>query len=168
MDLPSSPGRYVSGIYLKADDPNHAWISYSGFNASTPSTPGHVCEVTYKPSSGTATWQDRSYDLDDIAITGIVRDDATGDLYAASDFGVLLLDEDATSWTQAAPGMPNVEVAGVTNFPSAREVYAAPPRRSAWSLRRLRPPGLAGWGSPGAVAAAPRQCFRLCRRLVRA
>ncbi len=139
IDLPSSPGRYVSGIYLKADDPNHAWISYSGFNASTPSTPGHVFEVTYKPSSGTATWQDRSYDLDDIPITGIVRDDATGDLYAASDFGVLLLDEDATSWTQAAPGMPNVEVAGLTIVPSARKLYAATHGRSAWSLRLRRP-----------------------------
>src|SRR5258708_23863568 len=139
MDLPSSPGRYVSGIYIKGDDPNHAWISYSGFNASTPSTPGHVFEVAYKPSSGTATWQDRSYDLDDIPITGIVRDDATGDLYAASDFGVLLLDEDATSWTQAAPGMPNVEVAGRTNFPSAREGLAPPHRPHRVSLRVCPP-----------------------------
>ena len=135
IDLASSPGRYVTGIYIEAANSNRAWISFDGFNASTPSTPGHVFEVTYKPSSGTATWRDRSYDLGDLPITGIVRDDATGDLYAASDFGVLLLDGGATSWTQAAPGMPNVEVAGLTIVPSARKLYAATHGRSAWSLR---------------------------------
>jgi hypothetical protein len=64
-----------------------------------------------------------------------VRDDATGDLYVASDFGVLLLDADETSWTQAAPGMPNVEVAGLTIVPSARKLYAATHGLSAWSLK---------------------------------
>ena len=43
--------------------PNHAWVSYSGFNATTPTTPGHVFEVTYDPGAGTATWVDVSYDL---------------------------------------------------------------------------------------------------------
>ncbi|HXB57528.1 MAG TPA: sialidase family protein [Vicinamibacteria bacterium] len=135
IDVSSSPGRYVTGIHIKANNPNHAWISYSGFNASTPSTPGHVFEVVYDPLSGTATWTDRSYDLGDMPITAVVRDDANGDLYAASDFGVVLLDDGATSWTQAAPGMPNVEVAGLTIVPSGRRLYAASHGLSAWSLR---------------------------------
>ena len=46
IDNPSSPTRYLSGIYVDPANPRHAWITYSGFNASTPTTPGHVFEVT--------------------------------------------------------------------------------------------------------------------------
>jgi len=67
-------------------------------------------------------------------MTDIVRDDATGDLYAASDFGVFALLNGATSWVAAAPGMPNVEVAGLTIVPSQRKLYAATHGLSAWSL----------------------------------
>ncbi|MGH9365384.1 MAG: exo-alpha-sialidase, partial [Thermoanaerobaculia bacterium] len=130
----NDPNRYVSGIYIDSADPNHAWISYSGFDASTPATPGHVFEVTYDPIGGTATWTDRSYDFDDLPATDIVRDDATGDLYAASDFGVHRLMAGSTSWGLAAPGMPNVEVAGLTIVPSVRKIYAATHGLSAWSL----------------------------------
>ena len=70
--------------------------------------------MTYNPVAGTATWVDRSYDLRDIPINDVARDDATGDLYAASDFGVYLLPSGATSWALAAPGMPSVEVSGLT------------------------------------------------------
>ena len=34
---------------------------------------------------------DLSGDLDDLPVTDLVRDDVTGDLYAATDFGVLRL-----------------------------------------------------------------------------
>ena len=59
----------------------------------------------------TATWTDRSFNLDDMPITSVVLDDVTGDLYASSDFGV----------------MPIV--------PPARLLYAATHGRSAWVLQ---------------------------------
>jgi hypothetical protein len=58
----------------------------------------------------------------------------TGDLYAASDFGVTMLAAGSTHWTLAAPGMPNVEVAGLTIIPSQRILYAATHGLSAWRL----------------------------------
>lgn len=128
----ADPNRFVSGISIDPANPNHAWISYTGFSASTPTTPGHVFEVTWNGSS--ASWVDRSYDLGDIPITDVVRDDATGDLYAASDFGVFRLAAGATSWTLAAPGMPSVEVAGLTMAPTARKLYAATHGLGAWLL----------------------------------
>jgi hypothetical protein len=130
----NDPNRFVSSIYIDSANPNHAWVSYTGFNAATPATPGHVFEVTYNQVAGTATWTDRSYDLGDLPITDLVRDDVTGDLYAASDYGALRLASGATSWTLAAPGMPNVEVAGLTIVPSARKLYAATHGMGAWSL----------------------------------
>ncbi len=129
-----APNRFVSGIHVDPANANHAWISFSGFTASTPTTPGHVFEVTYDPSAGTATWADRSYDLGDLPITDVARDDVTGDLYAASDFGVFRLAAGETSWTSAAPGMPKVEVAGLTIVPGARKLYAATHGLGAWLL----------------------------------
>ena len=85
-------------------------------------------------TSGTSTWTDRSYDMADIPVTDLVRDSATGDLYASNDFGVLMLPAGTTSWVLAAPGMPNVEVAGLTVVPSERRLYAATHGLSAWLL----------------------------------
>jgi hypothetical protein len=57
-----------------------------------------------------------------------------GDLYAASDFGVMRLSNGATSWVVAGSGLPMVEVAGLTIVPEARLLYAATHGRSAWAL----------------------------------
>jgi hypothetical protein len=93
-----------------------------------------VFEVRYDPATGTATWTDRSYDMADIPVTDLVRDNRTGDLYAANDFGVLRLERGDTSWRLAASGMPNVEVAGLTIVPRDRVLFAATHGRSAWEL----------------------------------
>jgi len=138
LDDSSTPGRFVSGIAVDPGDPNRAWVSYSGYSSNTPAAPGHVFEVVYHPDLGTATWTDWSYDLGDIPITGIAYDDVTGDLYTSNDFGVLRLAGGTTSWTIAAPGMPNVEVAGLTIIPGERKMYAATHGLSAWLLNLSR------------------------------
>jgi hypothetical protein len=122
----------VSSIYVDPLNPNHAWISYSGYNINTPAQPGHVFEVTR--TGATATWVDRSYNLDDLPVTDLVRDDLTGDLYAGTDFGVMKLANGSTTWTVAAAGMPMVEVPGLTIVPSARVLYAATHGLGAWKL----------------------------------
>jgi hypothetical protein len=133
-DFASSPNRFVSSISVDPANGNHAWVSYSGFGSNTPGTPGHVFEVTFDPAAGTSSWVDRSFDFGDQPVTDLVRDDPTGDLYASTDFGVLRLAAGTTTWTKAAPGMPNVEVAGLTIVPGTRILYAASHGLSAWRL----------------------------------
>jgi hypothetical protein len=133
----NAPGRFVSSIYVDPNNGNHAWISYSGYNFNTASTPGHVFEVTYDPIAGTATWKNLDGGLGpmgDLPVTDLVRDDVTGDLYASTDFGVMTLDSGSSTWTVAGAGMPNVEVIGLTIVPGARILYAATHGRSAWKL----------------------------------
>ena len=130
----NDPGRAISEIYVDPTNARHAWISYNGYNVNTLATPGHVFEVTWS-GSGTGTWVDRSYNLPDFPITAVVRDDVTGDLYAASDFGVMKLPNAGTTWVVAGSGLPMVEVAGLTIVPAARILYAATHGRSAWSLQ---------------------------------
>jgi hypothetical protein len=131
----NDPNRFVSSIYIDPANANHAWISYSGYNINTPALPGHVFEVTYDSTAGTATWTDRSYDLGDLPATDLVRDDNTGDLYAASDFGVSRLPSGGSSWVLAGTNLPKVEVAGLTIIPGSRVLYAATHGRSAWMLK---------------------------------
>ena len=132
----NDPNRFVSSIYIDPADSNHAWISYSGYNTTIGSSaPGHVFEVTFTPGSpGTAVWADRSYDLDDLPVTDLVRDDYAGDLYAATDFGVLRLPAGLTSWETAGTGLPIVETPGLTMVASARRLYAATHGMGMWYM----------------------------------
>jgi hypothetical protein len=135
IDLPTTPNRFVSSIHVDPTNGNRAWVSYSGFNVNTPATPGHVFRVVFDPGTGTATWTDLSHDMADIPVTDLVRDDETGDLFAANDFGVLKLRAGGSSWRLAARGMPNVEVAGLTIVSEKRRLFAATHGLSAWVLR---------------------------------
>ena len=131
----STPGRFVSGIAIDPENPNHAWISYSGYDAYTPSDQrGHVFEVVFNGSSQPATWTNRSYNLEDEPITDIVHDPTTGDLYASTDFGVTRLPAGATAWTEAASGLPFVAVYGLTLSPDSKSLYAATHGRGLWAL----------------------------------
>ena len=129
----NSPSRAISGIYVDPTNANRAWVSYNGYNVNTPSTPGHVFEVTRNPVANTATWVDRSYDLQDLPATALVRDDVTGDLYLGTDFAVFRLASDDTSWTMTG-GMPMAEVAGLTIVPNSRVLYAATHGLGAWVM----------------------------------
>ncbi|HEY7416434.1 MAG TPA: hypothetical protein VH593_14670, partial [Ktedonobacteraceae bacterium] len=134
IDTSAQPNRFISGIAVDPRDPFHAYVSFSGYNAYTPSTPGHVFDVHYNAQTGKATWQDISYDLGDQPITGIAYNSQSGSLYAATDFGVDRLRNGAHDWDPAAPGMPMVSVYSLTLSESGHVLYAATHGRGAWKL----------------------------------
>ncbi len=133
----ADPDRFITGIAIDPANANHAWISYSGFSAATPTTPGHIFSVTYDPGAGTATWDSLDGFLGDLPLTDVARDDVSGTIYVSSDFGVLSR-QGSGLWTVAATGMPNLEVAGLTLVPSGhrndRILYAASHGQGAWRL----------------------------------
>jgi hypothetical protein len=132
IDTPLTPGRFISGIAVDPGNSNHAFVSFSGYNTSTPATPGHVFEVTFNGS--TATWKDLSYNLGDIPITAIALDSTTGDLFAGTDFGAVTLRSGGNTWTPAAGSLPPAAVSGLTINSAARVLYAATHGRGIWSL----------------------------------
>jgi hypothetical protein len=153
ISLPTTPDRFVSSIHVDPADADHAWVSFSGYEAYTPGQPGHVFEVRFDRAAGTATWTDLSGALGDQPITDLVRDDPTGDLYAATDFGVLRRPSGATGWEEAAGAMPPVAVYGLTVAPGGRVLYAATHGRGAW--RVTLPPAPAA--APAPVSPPPPQ-----------
>lgn len=130
----NSPTRYPSGIYPDPSDTGHAWISYSGFNANTPGTPGHVFDVKENgtaPGSGVFTNLNVEAGSDayptptddgDLPVSDVARDDSSGTLYASTDFGVLRGDpqkKGGYSW-HVTRGMPRYEVMHLEIQPSSR------------------------------------------------
>ena len=134
IDTSSTPTRFVSGIAVDSSNPNHAFLSFSGYNAYNPTQPGHVFEVTYDSTTHTATWTNRDYNLGDEPITGIALDSQTGDLFVSTDFGVNMLRSGGSMWTPAAGSLPPVAVYGLTIDSNAQVLYAATHGRGAWML----------------------------------
>ena len=135
IDTSSTPTRFVSGIAVDPSNPNHAYISFSGYNAyatASGTATGHVFEVTYNPVSHTATWTNLDNNLGDEPVTGIALDGITGDLFVSTDFGVNMLR--SGEWVPAAGSLPPVAVYGLTIDSNARVLYAATHGRGAWKL----------------------------------
>lgn len=130
----AAPERFVSAIAVDPANPNHAWIAYSGFNALTPTTPGHVFEVTWDPDMLSSQWTSLDYDLGDLPVNHLVRDALTGDLYAATDFGVLVLAAGTSRWREAAEGLPTALTPYLQILSDKRVLLAATHGRGAWAL----------------------------------
>ena len=137
---PNSPGRAISSIFVDPANSNHAWVSYLGYSSVTPATPGHLFSVMYDPTAGTATWTlidgTGAGFIGDQPVNSVVFDNGTGDLFAATDFGVVRLaaDDIASGWVMAAQNLPVVTVAGLTMNADARQLLAATHGRGAYQL----------------------------------
>ena len=159
IDNATSPTRFPSGIYVDPADAGHAWVTYSGYNAATPTTPGHVFEARENGSatgsgiftnlnveSGTNAYP-TPFNDGDLPVSDVVRDDATHTLYVATDFGVLRGSNDGHSGWHTTLGMPRYEVMHLEIQPSnrvptcmgqghcARVLYAATHSQGIWRMK---------------------------------
>jgi hypothetical protein len=141
IDTDAQPTRFPSGIAIDPTNPNHAFVTYSGYNAyatEAGTATGHIFDVTYNPTTKTATWTNIDNNIGDQPITAVVFDKATGDLYVATDFGVDRLAAGTNTWTQTT-NLPPVAVYGLTintvpNSGGERVIYAATHGRGAYQL----------------------------------
>ncbi|HEX7310899.1 MAG TPA: hypothetical protein VF232_06940 [Gaiellaceae bacterium] len=138
IDTDAQPGRAVSSIYADPTNVNHALVTFSGYNVTTPTALGHVFDVVYNPATHAATWTDISHDIGDQPVNDAVLDVATGDIYISTDFGVYRLVKGTQTWIQAADGLPAAAVSGLTlaagKHHGERLLYAATHGRSAYRL----------------------------------
>ena len=132
----TDPGRFVSGIAPVPGSANTAYVSYTGYSASTPGQPGHVFLVVLdsagSPSSATCTDLNIEGVNGDLPVTALAYDNVANVLYSGTDFGVLAYD--GVSWSAAGTGLPIVEVAGLTILPAKRLLFAATHGMSAWQM----------------------------------
>jgi hypothetical protein len=157
IDNASSPSRFPSGIYVDPANVSHAWVSYSGYNATTP-VKGHVFEVTEGTGLGSGTFTNLNVESGtaafptptndgDLPVSDVVRDDDNHQLYVSTDFGVLRGDNDGKGGWHVTAGMPRYEVMHLEISPSSRVascttgkkckkvLYAATHSQGIWQMK---------------------------------
>ena len=92
------PLRPVQGIALdptvSAANLPVGYAAVGGFNPNTPTTPGHVFQVTCTANCGSFTWVDKTGNLPDIPVDSIiVNPNNAHQVYAGTDWGVYYTDD---------------------------------------------------------------------------
>jgi Arc-like DNA binding domain len=135
----ADPARYPTDVYVDPSDPNHAYITYSGYNHVTPDTPGHIFEVRYNPATGTATFTSLdgtgSKALGDLPVGTIERDEKNGDLYIGTDFGLAKQKGSGNGWQHASPGIPTTTIPYLKIDQESRVMYVTTHGFGAWTLK---------------------------------
>lgn len=133
-----TPPRFVTDIFVDRTNPNHAWITYSGYNAKTPATPGHVFEVFYVPGASKFILRDgnnRNNNYGDIPANSVIQT-LRGTVYVGTDYGVVVREANNDNiWKMAPAGLPNIDVADLLYIPERDVLIAATHGQGAWELK---------------------------------
>jgi hypothetical protein len=126
------PNRYVTGVKIDAANPNHAYLSLSGYSRHWiigPDDPGvgHV----FQTSNGGTDWTDVSGNLPDLPMNDIAI--ANGKLVVASDAGVFASSTNGATWNALGTNLPNVVVSQLTVDPN-NTIVAATHGRGVWTI----------------------------------
>jgi len=125
------PNRYVTDIALDSDAQRRAFVTYSGFNTSTPETPGHV----FMTDDQGATWRDISGNLPDTPVSSVAIDPVfPGTLFIGTDLGVFQTTDGGATWIRLGNGMPKVATFVTRYHAATRSVVAATHGRGVYRL----------------------------------
>lgn len=109
------PNRPVLGIALdpsaSAANTPVGYAAVGGFNANTPTTPGHLFQVTCSANCASFTWVDKTGNLPDIPVDSvIVNPKWTQQVFAGTDFGLYYTDNITAvspTWYRFENGLPH-------------------------------------------------------------
>jgi hypothetical protein len=109
------PNRPVLGVTLgpsvSAANVPVGYAAVGGFNANTPTTPGHVFQVTCAANCGSFTWLDKTGNLPDIPVDSIiVNPNIPRQVFAGTDFGLYYTDDitvASPAWNRFDTGLPH-------------------------------------------------------------
>lgn len=124
------PQRYLTGIAVDPLDPKTVAVSYSGFAASTPGTPGHV----FRSTDGGQTWKHGDLGMDLPVNQILAHPTLPGVLYAGMDLGVLASSDGGATWVPLGVGLPNAPVLSLSYRAGTTSLVAGTHGRSAWEI----------------------------------
>ena len=112
------PNRPVLGIALdptvSAANVPVGYAAVGGFNANSPSTPGHVFQVTCAAACGSFTWLDKTGNLPDIPVDSIIVNPKwPQQVFAGTDWGLYYTDNISAatpSWSRFDTGLPHAMI----------------------------------------------------------
>jgi hypothetical protein len=126
------PNRYISGVKVDTANPNHAYVTLSGYSRKWmigPDDPGvgHV----FQTSNGGSTWSDVSGNLPDLPMDDVVYRGST--LVVGSDVGVFVSSDNGATWSRLGTNLPNVVIGQLTVDPNG-VLVAATHGRGIWTM----------------------------------
>jgi uncharacterized protein (TIGR03437 family) len=125
------PNRFVTDIAPDPDNPQRAYVVYSGFNVSTPNAPGHV----FVTENLGGSWRDISGNLPDMPVTSIALDPYRANtIYIGADLGVFQTTDGGATWTRLGNGMPRVATFMLRYHAATRSLIAATHGRGMFRL----------------------------------
>lgn len=125
------PNRFVTDIAPDPANPQRAYVAYSGFDVSTPTTPGHV----FLTEDGGTTWRNISGNLPDVPVLSLALDPLLpGTVYVGTDLGVFRTVDGGETWLRFGAGIPNTSVFILRYHAASRSLVAATHGRGAFRL----------------------------------
>ncbi len=107
------PNRPVLDVFLDPVDPLIGYASVGGFDQNTPSTPGHLFQVTCTANCASFTWRNISGNLPNIpANSVVVNPNRPRQVFAGTDWGLFYTDDVTANpvvWSKHA-GLPSVMI----------------------------------------------------------
>ena len=140
------PTRWVNKIIADPDNPNHAYIAFSGFRQ------GDDAANVWETQDGGTTWNNVSYNMPNGPIEMIEYDPRGNVLFAATDVGVFDRKDGDTSWYKISVGLPNVPMMDLKLSGDGKELIVGTFGRSLFKLP-LSVDATDGGGPGGSVPA---------------
>ncbi|ARV12564.1 hypothetical protein BTO09_09505 [Gilvibacter sp. SZ-19] len=123
----SLPDRWVTKVLMSRYDANTLYATFSGYRFGEDI--GHV----YKSTNFGASWTNIGSSIPDIPVNDIVQD-GQGNLFLATDIGVLGSGDDGATWVTAGAQLPSVVVTDLHVLNDDTLLYAATYGRSSYLL----------------------------------
>jgi hypothetical protein len=108
------PNRPILDVTIDPSTPTTAYASVGGFNANTPSTPGHVFRVVCTANCASFTWSNKTGNLPDIPADSIIANPRfPQQVFVGTDFGLYFTNDITAAppiWQRFQTGLPNVMI----------------------------------------------------------
>src|SRR5437899_4638704 len=126
----SMPAKYVSRAFIDPNNPNTAYVAFSGFGIA-----GRQIWKTTNLNAAPPTWTIAAIGLPDVPFNGFVIDPLNSNmLYAGSDIGVFVSSDGGNTWNPFGTGLPRVAVFDAAFQAPNRLVRIATHGRGAWEI----------------------------------
>lgn len=124
------PAKYVSRAVIDPNNPNTAYVAFSGFGIA-----GQQIWKTTNLNANPPTWTIAAAGLPDVPVNGFVIDPLNSNmLYAGSDIGVFVSSNGGNTWNPFGTGLPRVAVFDMAFQAPNRLVRIATHGRGAWEI----------------------------------
>jgi photosystem II stability/assembly factor-like uncharacterized protein len=129
------PGRYPTSLRFAPGSSTKLYVTYSGFNKSTRSHPGHV----FLSDNQGRSWKrldgsGKQTSLPDLPINDVAINSRNGHLYVGGDYGVFVSADGGRTWRRIDQTMPQAQVYEMTYYAGGNSLIVATHGRGVWRV----------------------------------